>query len=103
MQLIPLMQVERQSLSILVENTQYEISVKDCNGIMAVTIVRDSVTVVENRRAVASVPVIPAGPRETGNFIFSTQNGDLPYWDQFGGTQQFFYLTVEEMEAFRGE
>ncbi len=98
---IPLIATEKQSLSLLLENIRYDLTVKLCNGIMAVTVIRDGVTVIENRRAVASVPVIPGGPREFGNFIFITQDDDLPYWDKFGGSQQFFYLTVAEMEAMR--
>lgn len=98
---IPLLSVERQSLSVLLDDTLYLIEVKACNGIMAVTVAADDVTLIENRRAAAFVPVIPAGPRESGNFIFSTMNDDLPDWREFNASQQFHYLTVAEVEAMR--
>lgn len=99
--LIPLQTVEKQSLSILLDNVLHQISVLVCNGIMAVTIVRDGETAIEGRRAVAAVPLIPEGPREAGNFVFRTLNDELPYWAEFGSTQQLWYLTIEEMEALR--
>jgi len=99
--LIPLQKVEKQSLSIMLDNILHQISLLECNGIMAATIVRDGVTVIEGRRAVASVPLIPEGPREAGNFVFTTLNDEMPYWSEFGSTQQLFYLTVEEMETLR--
>lgn len=101
MEIIPLLSVERQSLSALLEDTLYSIEIKECNGIMAVTISADGETLVEGRRAAAMVPVIPEGPREIGNFVFSTMNDALPYWDQFGAGQQFLYLTAGEIEELR--
>lgn len=98
---IPLQQVEKQAFSVLLDNVLHQLSIVECNGIMAVTIVRDGVTLIEGRRAVASVPLIPAGPREYGNFVFKTLNDEMPYWSEFGATQQLFYLTIEEMEALR--
>lgn len=98
---IPLQQVEKQSFSVLLDNVLHQLSILECNGIMAVTIVRDGVTLIEARRAVASVPVIPAGPREYGNFVFKTLNDEMPYWSEFGATQQLFYLTIQEIEDLR--
>jgi len=99
--LIPLQRVEKQSLSVLLDNVLHQIAVLECNGIMAVNISRAGVPLIQGRRAVCSVPLIPAGPRETGNFVFKTLNDELPYWSEFGNTQQLFYLTIAEMEALR--
>ncbi len=97
---IPLSKVPRQSLSVLLEDVLYQISVKECNGIMAVTIANPDKTLVENRRAVPFIPIIPPGPRETGNFIFSTLNDAMPYYDQFD-SQQLLYLTIDEVTELK--
>ncbi len=81
---------------MLLEDVLYQISVKECNGIMAVTIANPDQTLVENRRAVPFVPIIPPGPRETGNFMFVTLNDELPYYDQFD-SQTLVYLTIDEI------
>lgn len=94
---IPIKQFPRQSLSVVLEGSLYELSLKECNGIMAVTVVRDGVTIVSNRRAVAGVPVIPSGYLEEGNFLILTNNEDLPYYTKFEGSDIFVYVTAEEL------
>lgn len=98
---IPLQRVEKQSLSIVLDNAVYDIAVLECNGIMAVTVVRDNVTLVQGRRAVATAPVIPAGPRVNGNLFFATEGDALPYWTDFGAGTVLYYLSPDEIEDLR--
>lgn len=98
---IPIKKFPRQSLSVVLEGSLYELSLKECNGIMAVTVVRDGVTIVSNRRAVAGVPVIPAEYLEQGNFLIATTGEELPYYTGFEGSDAFIYLTSEELEDVR--
>lgn len=98
---IPLNMVEKQSLSVLLDGSMYELSFKTCNGIIAATIVKDGVTIVENRRVVAGIAIIPEGHLEDSNFIILTYNDDLPYFEQFDGTHVLVYANSEEVVALR--
>lgn len=98
MKTIPLKQFPRQSLSVVLENSLYELSLKECNGIMAVTVVRDGETIVSNRRAVAGAPVIPSRYLNSGNFFILTNNDTLPYYTEFEGSNVFVWMTNEEID-----
>lgn len=98
---IPLNMVEKQSLSVLLDGNMYELSLKTCNGIMAATIIRNGVTIVENRRVVAGVGIIPEGHLEDANFIILTYNDDLPYYAEFAGTHVLVYANPEEVVEIR--
>lgn len=98
---IPVKQFARQSLSVMLEQSLYEIALKECNGIMAGTIIRDGVVIVENRRICAGVTIIPSGYLEEGNFIILTDNGEIPYYTRFESTDVMVYLTIEEVNTLR--
>ena len=98
---IPLNLVEKQSLSVLIDNILFELSFKLCNNIMAATIIRNGETIVENRRVVAGVGIIPEGDREEGNFIILTNNDDLPYFEQFASTHVLVYANEKEIIDIR--
>ena len=98
---IPLNAIERQSLSVLIDNVMYELSFKLCNGIMAATIVRDGVILIENRRVVAGVGIIPEGHLEDANFLILTYDDDLPYFSDFNTTHVLVYANPEEVVALR--
>jgi len=98
---IPLNIVEKQSLSVLLDNSLFELSFKTCNGITAATVIKDGVTLVENRRVVAGVPIIPEGSRETSNFIILTNNNELPYYSNFSSTHILVYMSQQEVNDIR--
>lgn len=98
---IPIRKFPRQSLSVVLENALYELSIKECNGVMAVSVARDGIVIVSNRRAVAGTPVIPPGYLEQGNFIFLTMNDGLPYYSRFEEGEKLVYVTAEKLEAIR--
>lgn len=102
---IALSKVPNQSFSITFAKHFYDFTILETNGCMCVTISRDNILLLSNARLVAQSPVIPFRYLEDneGNFVMSTLNNDLPYWDQFGITQSLIYLTATEVEAFRGE
>lgn len=91
-----------QSLSIQADGARYDITLKEANGVMSATIVRDGVTLVENVRLVAGSPVLPYLYLERGNFVLTTMDDDLPYYSLFGVTQFLVYLTADEVAAMRG-
>lgn len=101
MKKIPIKVLARQSLSVMLEQSLYEITLKECNGIMAATIVRDDVTLIENRRVCAGMTIIPEGYLEEGNFVILTINGEIPYYTNFESTDELVYLTMDEVSDIR--
>lgn len=98
MKQIPLKSFPRQSLSVVLEGSLYELSLKECNGIMAVTVVRDGATIVNNRRAVAGMLIIPSRYLNDGNFVIVTDNDELPYYSEFEASNAFVWMTNEEID-----
>lgn len=98
---IGLTAVANQSLSIQLDNRQYEIALHEANGVMSVSVTRDNERLVSNMRLTAGTPVLPYRYQESGNFLLTVDGEALPYWDQFGITQSLVYLTTEEIEALR--
>ena len=98
---IPLKVFARQSLSVMLEQSLYEISLKECNGIMAATIIRDGVTVISNRRVCAGMTIIPEGYLEEGNFVILTEDDEIPYYTGFESSNVLVYLTIDEVNDIR--
>lgn len=99
---IPLQALANQELSIPLDGDRYIITLKEANGIMAMSITRNEVLIIENTRVVANSPVLfydYLSDRE-GNFFFATQDDELPWWENFGATQFLTYATTAEIEAF---
>lgn len=101
MQVVPLKIIPNQSFSIVLDNNVWNFALKATNGQTSVTILRDNVVVVEGARAVANELIIPAKYQEAGNFLFLTQNFQLPEYTQFGVTQLLVYVSQAELDAAR--
>lgn len=91
-----------QALSIQLDERFYEIELREANGVMSATITRDGVTLVSNIRVTAGTPLLPYRYQEAGNFIMTTDDEAIPYWDQFNVTQFLVYLSADELAAYRG-
>lgn len=98
---IPLQAIPNQSLSVLLNNVQYDIRIEVCNNIMAFDIVRNNIAIVTGQRAVAGEPIIPYQYLEDGNFAVLTMNDAYPDYLQFGITQSLIYASQSELEALR--
>lgn len=96
---VPLAPLANQNLSMPLGGNRYEITVKEANGVMVCTVVRDDVVLVQNVRLPANGYVLPYRYLEEGqgNFFFSTEAEDMPWWDSFGVTQFMVYVTDDEM------
>lgn len=98
---IPLEATPNQFLTVYLEGSRYEITLKMCNGILSASITRDGQTLFNGLRVVAGVPLIPYSYLENGNFIFTTEDEELPVYTKFGSTQALYYLTMAEIGALR--
>jgi len=56
---IPLQSIPNQTLSIVLDGNQYNITLKSCEGITAIDLVRNNVTILSGHRVVAGFPLIP--------------------------------------------
>lgn len=103
MQVIALQSIPKQSLSIALDGVLYDIDVLSTNGCMSLNITRANVRVVSGQRAVAGQLVLPFKVDEdgAGNFMFLTQDDDLPAYLKFNSTQAFLYATNAELAAVR--
>lgn len=98
---IQLQAIANQSLTIPLEGDLYAITIKETNGCMSATVTRSGVTLVNNVRIVGDGFILPYGHMldGKGNFFISVQDGDVPYFDQFGLIQFLVYITAAELAA----
>lgn len=96
---IPLQAVANQELSIPLGASRYVITIKEANGVMAASIERDGVMIASNTRLVADGLVLPYRHQwfGFGNFFFSTEDEEMPYYPSFGVTQFMVFVTPEEL------
>lgn len=100
-QILDLQPVANQSITATLDNERYQITIKETGGVMSVTIVRNEQAIYTNLRAVSGFPLIPYRYQEQGNFVFETENDQLPDYKQFGITQFLVYASPTELMRFR--
>lgn len=100
--IIPLQPIPNQSLSVVLDGSSYDIRLNALTDTMAVTIARDNVTLLSGLRVVSQVPLIPYLYLEQGNFIFTVDDSDIPFYTDFGVTQTLLYFSSEELRVIRG-
>lgn len=93
---ISLIQHPNQTFPVILEGSRYDLTIKDGDGFLIMDVVRDDVMILQGQRLLANTPIIPYNYLTQGNLVIITDNDDLPDWQQFGITQQLYYLTVEE-------
>lgn len=98
---IALVALPNQSFSLRLDSNLYNLTIKETNGCMCATIVRNNVTLLSNVRLVAQFPIIPYIYLEAGNFIISTLDDDLPDWTKFGISQTLLYVSEAELGELR--
>ncbi|WP_310625807.1 phage baseplate plug protein [Limnohabitans sp.] len=98
---IPLKAVASQSLTLVLDGHTYDITLREANGIMAVDIAVNGVTVVSGRRCLPGYPLIPFAYQYAGmgNFVFSTEGDAYPYFTEFGVTCFLNYYSRSEIDA----
>ena len=100
---LPLQAVPNQSFTTQLDDVRYSIRIVETRGVMSATIAVDDVVVISGARILADVPLIPYEYQEGdgGNFIFSTESENYPYYPSFDVTQFLFYLSAQEVADAR--
>lgn len=95
--IVPLQVTPNQSFSVRLDGARYDLTLQAAGNIMAVTIVRDGVTLLTGARVVAGMPLLPYRHLARGNFLFITEGAE-PWWELFG-TQTLLVLSAAEIAA----
>lgn len=99
MRIITLAPIPNQSFSIRLDDERYMLVFKETAGVMSCDISRNNVQLLSGQRIVAGSPLIPYRYQIKGNFIFLTENEELPEYSKFGSTQTLIYASIAELEA----
>jgi hypothetical protein len=90
-----------QEFTIVLDNNQWDLTLKSTLGIIAASLTLNGNIVIQGTRCVANQLIIPSIYQESGNFLFLTQNFQLPNYTQFGITQFLVYVSAQELATFR--
>lgn len=99
MRIIPIVALPNQSISVRVDDSRYDIKLKETRGVMMCDITRDDEVLLSGARIVAGTPILLYDYLEQGNFFIMTDGDELPEWSKFGITQSLIYLTAAECKA----
>lgn len=98
MRVVPLEQLPNQSLSINVDGNRWDLRIKVATNSMVIDISLNDQVIILGQRITVGWPVIPYDYLATeGNFIFLTENEEMPDWNMFGITQQLLYVSPGEL------
>lgn len=101
---IPLASVPNQSLSVRLNNQQYDLRIHDCgNGVTTIDIVINDTILITGTRMVSNYPIIVSAYMENGNFILQTANNEYPDWTRFSIDQYLIFATQAEIEVINGQ
>lgn len=99
--IVPLARVPNQTFSITLDSNQYNIGVFTTRSTMAIDITRNNEIVIQGQRLVPDSIVIPYRYLEDGNFFILTENGEYPFYTEFGVSQTLLYASTAELEELR--
>ncbi|CAB3812283.1 phage baseplate plug family protein [Achromobacter denitrificans] len=95
---IGLLAVPNQTFSVTINGILWELSIKVACGTMLADVRRDGTDLVLGQRIVAEFPILPYRYlSHEGNFAILTQEGELPWWEEFGRSQSLVYLDPSEV------
>lgn len=99
---IPLNSEPNQSLTITLDGISHKLTIKEAGGLMMLTVEREGEVVISNTRLLSDALIIPYQYREAGNFLFLTDDDEVPYYTRFD-RQTLMYITAAEMETYRSD
>lgn len=93
--------IPNQKFTVPIDKNRYTIELKTAGTIMCVSISRNDSELIGGFRCVSNGLLIPYPYLEDGNFVFKTENDDLPWWEKFGVTQSLIYVTNSDLVTLR--
>ncbi|MEQ6970745.1 phage baseplate plug family protein [Pectobacterium polaris] len=96
---LPLEELPNQSFTIRLDNSRYAITIKTLTTeLMAISIYRDDVLLIQNQRAMPDTMLLPSHmANRFGNFMFTTPNDEYPYYTAFGAGHELHYIPASEL------
>ena len=101
MQTITIQAIPNQKFSVPLDGNQWDLEIRTTNGCVSVSAARNGEAIMSNIRVVAGTRVLPAKYQEAGNFVFITQNYEIPDYTKFGITQSLIYISQAELDIVR--
>lgn len=100
---LPLEVSPNQEFSVQLDGISYVIKLKTFDGTAVASIAVNGVLVVSGMRFWPNQPLIPYRYLESsgGNFFFSTEGQQLPFYEQFDITQFLYYVSPTELADAR--
>ena len=100
---IPLLAIPKQNLSISLNGTLYDLDVLSTAGVMSMNITRAGDLVAVGQRCVAGQLILNYFTQEAqqGNFMFLTQDDELPSYVEFNITQFLLFASEAELALVR--
>lgn len=97
---IPLEVIPNQTLSTVLDSDRYDIALRDTGTSMVADFSINEEVIITGLRCVGGTPLIPYEylRPQSGNFIFSTPDEQIPSWTNFSTTQFLFYFSALELE-----
>ena len=101
MQTIALQTLPKQQFTVVLDGLLWDVTLKVAAGVMCADVSRAGVVLVQGGRCVAGQLLFPSDLEAGyGNFMFLTDAGDLPGWEQFD-TQTLVYASAAELAGGR--
>ena len=98
MRVVPIEPVPNQELTLNMDGVRWTLRLKVAQTSMVADVLRNDDSLVLGQRIAVGTPILPyAYMQGDGNFIFLTDNEQLPDWQQFGRTQQLLYVAPGEL------
>jgi hypothetical protein len=99
MRIIDIDPIPNQEFSVTVDGNRWDFVIKEAVSSMICDLSLNDEVILSGARIVAGTPIIPYEyMRRQGNFIILTENEEIPYWTQFGVSQQLIYASVAELD-----
>jgi len=98
---INLAAIPYQAFSVNIDSMRYDLRIFLATNVMCCDLAINGIAILTSMRLIASGFLIPYQYLENGNFLITTLNDELPFYEQFNTTQFLTYLTQDELEILR--
>lgn len=98
---INLAPIPYQAFSVNINSVRYDFRIFLATNVMCCDLSINGSPILTSSRLIADAFIIPYLYLENGNFLITTLDDSLPYYDQFGTTQFLVYLSQTELGTLR--